>query len=382
VTESSDLTTEEPSPDSGAETEEAALSFRPQGRESRLPFVLFVAGLFFASVGLALVFLRGNPGTNDLTDKLLRAGLGPPTLLLFGAGLIAVALFAYDGRRAERRLAEAIDLAIDAAAAHVPPPSPTAPQVPPEVAERLDGLARGVEALRQPLTQIDHVARKVIDGVEATYRSCESVKEKMGRLRAEAGLAGAEDLSGLRTSFEEALQAVRTGIEGMTRGKKGSSPAPEEALSEQFDGIARKLEELPQIKAGLEALRRAAAEERDVSRAVASEMDRLVTAVAERMGAIADGVAAIARASGEIQDLHTGMERLQSTLQNLAVSASAGRGRDPVPSWERHRGESAPHPPTLDSTSPGLTPSSAASASEQGILDAIQRLKALRRSRS
>jgi hypothetical protein len=378
------------------EGEADAFPALPEGRASRLPILLLVAGSLFVGGGIALAVFRGAPGTADLTDRLLRAGLGPPTLLLFGAGLLAVALFAYDGRRAERRLWEAIEAA---AARPLPAPSePFPPQAPPELAERMDALARSVDAVRHALAQIDTISRKVTDGVEATYRSSESVKEQLGRFRSDAGLASAEDFATLRAGLEEAFQSIRTGIEGLARGKKGSSGVSEEVvagLSEQVAGIAaslaplgRKVEEILSLKAGVEAVRRAAAEERDVSRAVAGEMERLVTLVAQQMGAIAESVAAIAHASGETRELRAGIERILAALRERPAPAppppppppAPAFNRDFVPSWETRRadpGFPAQAPSPLDPAKAAA--SAAASTGGQGILDAIQRLKALRK---
>src|SRR5262245_2362641 len=198
---------------------ESAPPRTPPGR--RLPYAFLGFGLFLLGAALVLTFLPKEP---TLADRLSRAGVGPSTLLLFGAGLVALAFLVLDSRRAEDRLGEEVETA----AVNLAP----APAAPPEVVERLDSIARavqslrpsqevverlealgrGIEALRSSLAQVDIVARKVTDGVEATYRSAESLKERLGRLRTEAGFVGPDDLAKARAAIEQALEIGRAHV--------------------------------------------------------------------------------------------------------------------------------------------------------------------------
>ncbi|MCI0585436.1 MAG: hypothetical protein L0323_01185 [Planctomycetes bacterium] len=365
-------------------------SVRPRAlRSRRLPYTFLGFGLLLLGAALVLTFLPKEP---TLADRLARAGVGPSTLLLFGAGLIALAFLVLDSRRAEDRLGEDVE----SAAVNLAPAAGAPPEVverlesiaravqslrpSQEVVERLEALGRGIESLRSSLAQVDIVARKVTDGVEATYRSAESLKERLGRLKTEAGFVGPDDLAKVRAAIEQALGGVRTQVEGLAKN-------------------SGKSEELPRLRERIEALSRAVVEERDASRAVAGEMERLVTLVAEQMGAISESVAAIARTSGDTRELKAGIDRILSAVRDLPPTAAPQApmppaqtfppaappfGRDPVPSWEGRKNEAYYPPPAPAAPDHGRAPAApvpppAPATGGHGILDAIHRLKSIRK---
>ncbi|HKB16386.1 MAG TPA: hypothetical protein VKF62_09985, partial [Planctomycetota bacterium] len=107
----------------------------------------------------------------------------------------------------------------------------------------------------------------------------------------------------------------------------------------------------------------------------------------------------IARTSGDTRELKSGIDRILSAVRDLPVAAPAQApaappqafppaapafGRDPVPSWEGRKNEAYYPPPPASAPDHGRTPAAPVPAPDpatggHGILDAIHRLKSIRK---